>query len=230
MLTESAQNPAQLHAMIGRRVVGEPLEYVVGWAEFCGLRIHVEPDVFVTRRRTEFLAQQAIAAAQPGSPVVVELCCGSGAVSAAVLAGRPAAQVHAADIDEAAVRCARTNLPGAEVYAGDLYEPLPSRLRGYVDVLVANGPYVPTDAVVLMPPEAREYEPRLALDGGADGLDVHRRIAADAHEWLAPGALLLIEVSEAQVPIALEVLAAAGMQPSVARSDDLDASVVIARS
>jgi release factor glutamine methyltransferase len=230
VLTESAESPAQLQTMVARRVVGVPLEYVVGWAEFCGLRVHVEPGVFIPRRRTEFLAQQAIAAAQPDSPVVVELCCGSGAVSAAVLAGRPAAQVHAADVDEVAVRCARTNLPGAQVHAGDLYEPLPSRLHGQVGVLVANGPYVPTDAVALMPPEAREYEPRLALDGGADGLDVHRRIAADAREWLAPGGVLLIEVSESQAPIALEMFAAAGMQSSVARSDDLDATVVIARS
>ena len=109
-------------------------------------------------------------------------------------------ELHAADLDPAAVRCARRNVAaaGGRVYQGDLYAPLPKQLRGRVDVLVANAPYVPADAVALMPPEARLYEARVALDGGVDGLDVLRRVAAGAAEWLAPGGRLLVETSEAQ--------------------------------
>jgi release factor glutamine methyltransferase len=229
VLVESARTTEQLQVLLARRVAGEPLEQVVGWAEFCGLRIQVEPGVFVPRRRTEFLADRAIAAARGPSPTVVELCCGSGAVSAAVLAALPGALLHAADIDAAATRCARRNLPGAAVHLGDLYAALPPRLSGQVDVLVANAPYVPTDAVALMPPEAREHEPRVALDGGPDGLDVHRRIATSAAIWLARDGVLLIEVSAAQVPTATAIFAAAALDVEVVHSDDRDATVRLGR-
>ena len=89
----------------------------------------------------------------------------------------------------------------AALHLGDLYDALPVALRGRVDVLAANAPYVPTDRIALMPPEARDHEPRLALDGGVDGVDLHRRIAAGAAEWLAPGGVLLIETSPAQAPL-----------------------------
>ena len=139
--------------------------------------------------------------ARPGV-AIVDLCCGAGAIGAALAAAVDRAEVHAADIDPAAVRCARRNLPGprGHVYQGDLYEPLPGGLRGRVAILVANVPYVPTGEIGFLPPEARAYEPRVALDGGADGLDVLRRVAAEAPEWLAPGGHLLIEISERQVP------------------------------
>lgn len=227
VLFDAAQSPQELQRMLDRRVAGVPLEQVVGWAEFCGLRVRVEPGVFVPRRRTQFLAERAIHSTQSAEPVVVELCCGTAAVSAAIRAAVPSARVHAADVDEAAVRCAALNVPGAHVYVGDLYEPLPATLRGHIDVLVANAPYVPSDAIQLMPPEARDHEPRVALDGGTDGLDVHRRIAIDAGAWLAPGGTLLIEVSEAQVPAAAAIMAAAGLTVEVAHSDDLDATVVM---
>ena len=178
--------------MVGSRVTGTPLEYILGWAEFCGLRIAVDAGVFVPRRRTEFLARQAIALAEPGA-TVVELCCGSGAVARAIIAAHPRLDLSAADIDPAAVRCARRNLAGtgAAVFEGDLYDPLPARLRGRVDLLLANAPYVPTAAIGMMPQEARTHEPALALDGGVDGLEVQRRIAADAASWLSPGGHLL---------------------------------------
>jgi release factor glutamine methyltransferase len=240
LLISAARTPADLAAMVDRRAAGLPLEHVLGWAEFCGLRIAVDPGVFVPRRRTEFLVRQAAALARlAASPfgqalarpraVVVDLCCGSGAVGAALVAALDRVELYAVDVDPAAVRCARRNVAaaGGQVYEGDLYEPLPATLRGRVDVLVANAPYVPTEAVGLLPPEARIHEPRVALDGGADGLDVLRRVTAAAPLWLAPGGYLLVETSERQAPQTVETVARNGLIPRVASSDELNATVVI---
>ncbi|GAA2899671.1 putative protein N(5)-glutamine methyltransferase [Streptosporangium fragile] len=228
MLVSTARTPADLDAMVDRRVAGLPLEHVLGWAEFCGLRVAVDPGVFVPRRRTEFLVRQAAALTRPGA-VVVDLCCGSGAVGVALAAALGRVELHAADIDPTAVWCARRNVTaaGGRVYEGDLYEPLPAALRGRVDVLVANAPYVPTEAIGLLPPEARVHEPRVALDGGADGLDVQRRVAAAAPLWLAPGGHLLIETSERQAPRTVEVFARNGLITRVTGSGELYATVVI---
>jgi release factor glutamine methyltransferase len=225
LLVSAATTPAELAAMVDRRTTGEPLEHILGWAEFRGLRIAVHPGVFIPRRRTEFLVEQALTGLAAGA-VVVDLCCGSGAVAAALAAAVPGLQAHAVDIDPAAVRCARRNLPGGQVYEGDLYRPLPRRLRGGVDLLVANAPYVPTGELGLLPAEARGHEPRAALDGGADGLDVVRRVIRAAPPWLAPGGRLLIETSRHQAPIIRDAIAAAGLTPRVSRSDERDATVV----
>jgi release factor glutamine methyltransferase len=214
-----------LEALVERRVAGEPLEQVLGWAEFCGLHVVVEPGVFVPRQRTRLLVREGVALAGPGS-VVLDLCCGTGAVGAAIAAAVPGVELHAADVDPAAVRCARRNVPGA-VYAGDLYEALPGTLRGRVDVLVANAPYVPTEAIALMPPEARDHEARAALDGGADGLDVQRRVAAGAPSWLAPGGWLLIETSGAQAPATMAAMTRAGLVGRVVEDEELAGTVVI---
>ncbi len=215
--------------MVDRRALGEPLEQVLGWAEFHGLRICVDPGVFVPRRRSELLARLTIDLAREASvdhPVVVDLCCGSGAVGAAVAAEVERADVHAADIDHAAVQCARRNLPPEQVYEGDLFDALPDWLRGRIDVLVANAPYVPTDAIPLMPAEARLHEALVALDGGADGLDVQHRIAAGALSWLAPDGHLLVETSAAQAETTMEIFASSGLRPTVTRSPELEATVV----
>jgi release factor glutamine methyltransferase len=183
--------------------------------------------VFVPRQRTAFLVERA-AALTPSPRVVVDLCCGSGAVGAALVVALPGAELFAVDIDAAAVRCARRNLAGtgARVYQGDLFQPLPTRLRGRVDLLVANAPYVPSSAVDLLPPEARLHEPMVALHGGHDGLDVLRRIIAAAAPWLAPGGRLLVETSQAQAPALAGAMARAGLAPATAASDDLEATVV----
>jgi release factor glutamine methyltransferase len=229
LLISAARSEAELATLVDRRAAGEPLEYVLGWAEFCGLRIAVDPTVFVPRRRTEFLADQAVTLARPGT-VVVDLCCGSGALAAALAAAVPGAVVHAADIGPAAVRCARRNLAaaGGQVYQGDLFGPLPAGLRGRVDILLANVPYVPTSEVALLPPEARDHEARVALDGGADGLEVLRRVVAEAPGWLAPGGRLLSEISERQVAAATAAATAAGLTASVARSAEHGATVLVA--
>ena len=226
LLVDAAHSPADLTDLVGRRGAGPPLEQVLGWAEFCGLRIVVEPGVFVPRRRTGLLVREAVALAGPGS-VVVDLCCGSGAVAAPVAAPVPAAVDRAAAFDPAAVRCARRNLPPERVHEGDLFEALPPDLRGRVDALVANAPYVPTAAIALMPPEARDHEPTVALDGGEEGVDVHGRIAADALAWLAPAGHLLIETSVGQVGATARLMQRAGMRTRAVRSEDLDATVVI---
>lgn len=227
LLADAARTSEELDGMIARRVSGLPLEQVLGWVRFCGLRIALEPGVFVPRRRTEFLVAQAAALSRPGV-VVVDLCCGSGAVGAALVAALGEVELHAVDLDPTAVRCARTNLAGSggRVYMGDLHEPLPASLRGRVDVLVANVPYVPTGALRDMPREAREHEPRAALDGGADGLDVVRRVAAAAPRWLAPGGHLLVETSRRQATRATEPFIRAGLHPQVADCDEVDATAV----
>ncbi|MCD0485573.1 putative protein N(5)-glutamine methyltransferase [Streptacidiphilus sp. ASG 303] len=228
LIAGTARTPAELAAMVERRTLGLPLEHVLGWAEFCGLRVAVGPGVFVPRRRTEFLVREAAALARPGA-VVVDLCCGSGAVGAALAAAVGPVELHAADIEPAAVRYARRNVAavGGRVHLGDLYGPLPAALRGRVDVLVVNAPYVPSGAIGLLPPEARDHEPRVALDGGADGLDVQRRVADGAPRWLAPGGSLLIETSGRQAPHTAAALARAGLVPRAAVCDDLDATVVV---
>ncbi|MYX99138.1 putative protein N(5)-glutamine methyltransferase [Streptomyces sp. SID486] len=228
LIVATARTPEEAAGMVDRRAAGLPLEQVLGWAGFHGLRVIVEPGVFVPRRRTEFLVDQALAAA-PDATVVVDLCCGSGALGAALAHALGGAEVHAADIDPAAVRCARRNLAafGGLAHQGDLYDALPPALRGRVDVLTANVPYVPTAEVALLPAEARDHEPLAALDGGADGLDVLRRVAAAAPGWLAPGGCLLAETSERQAPSAVAAFTAAGLTTRLAVPDEPYTHVVI---
>jgi len=216
--------------MVRQRVSGIPLEQILGWAEFGGLRIAVEPGVFVPRRRTELMLDQALGLAPP-QPVVVELCCGSGALALAVASRLQQVELYATDIDSAAVRCASRNLavlPGlVGVLEGDLYEPLPPSLMGRVDLLLANAPYVPTGSIPLMPPEARLYEPLVALDGGSDGLDVQRRVIAGARRWLAPDGRLLVETSRGQASASVAAFQQYGLQARIVTSDELDATVVV---
>ncbi len=327
LLFEAAATPAALRDMVARRVAGLPLEHIVGWVEFCGLRVAVDPGVFVPRQRTALLVRRAAAAvtsgraasaraasgetasptpdasagtaaagtvaagtvaagavtagavtagtitsgvvapgsmaaadAMPGdtvaagtavaadtvapgdvvapgdavaaadaAPALVDLACGSGAVGMAVAARVGNVSLYAVDIEPAAVRCARRNLApmGGRVYEGDLYAPLPDELRGRVDVLVANVPYVPTEAMGLMPREARVHEPRVTLDGGRDGLDVLRRVAAAAGDWLAPGGYVLMEIGEDQADAAVGALTAAGLEAAVTNDDELHAWIVV---
>ncbi|MCW2818219.1 MAG: hemK [Marmoricola sp.] len=227
LLEAAAGATDDLGRLLGRRVAGEPLEQVLGWAAFDGLRVRVTPGVFVPRRRTEAMARRAVvlAAAVP-RPVVVDLCCGSGALALVVVRDVPDAEVHAADLDPDAVACARSDLPADRVHEGDLCQALPARLRGRVDVLVCNAPYVPSGEIALMPVEARDHEHLLALDGGADGVDLHRRVAQQAATWLAPGGHLLLETSERQAPLSVAACEAAGLVAHVRRDEELDATVV----
>ena len=229
LIVAAARDDEHLERLVARRVEGLPLEHVVGWAEFDGRRVEVDPGVFVPRPRTEFLVDRAAAVTSRGA-VVLDVCCGSGAVGAALLARLDALELYATDIDPAAVRCARRNLEpaGGVVLEGDLYAALPARLRGRVGTIVANAPYVPTDELELMPRGARLHEPRVSLDGGHDGLDLQRRVALGARDWLAPGGHLLIETSRAQSPATVELCANAGLVARVTRDDEFEATVVVA--
>jgi release factor glutamine methyltransferase len=234
LLASAAAEPGELAEMVARRVAGSPIEQVVGWAEFCGLRIIVEPEVFVPRRRSEFLVGCAadLGRRPPAGapPVVLDLCCGTGAIGLALAGSLGRAELHAADIDPVAVRCARRNIgERGLVYQGDLYEALPPELRGRVDILIVNAPYVPAAEIALMPAEARLHEPRVALDGGPDGVAIHRRVASGAPAWLAPGGCMLIETSDRQAPLTAAAVSAAGLTPEVVTDDDWSAAAVIGR-
>ncbi|TCN36579.1 release factor glutamine methyltransferase [Kribbella orskensis] len=228
LLIAAARDDAELAAMVEQRVSGLPIEHVVGWAEFHGLHIAVDPGVFVPRRRTSYLVDEAIALSRPGC-VVVDLCCGSGALGVAVASAQEV-ELYSADVEPAAVRCARRNVEplGGQVFEGDLFDPLPSGLRGRVDLLLSNVPYVPTDEVRLLPAEARLHEPLVTLDGGSDGLDVLRRVSAAAPGWLAPGGHVLVETSERQAPVAAAIFEGDGLAARITSSEELYATVVIA--
>ena len=252
LLVSTATSDAELAAMVDSRVAGLPLEHVLGWAEFCDLRIIVGPGVFVPRRRSEFLVSQAVTtinshARRAKVPVILDLCCGSGALGLAVAtalryrqdegterggAEPVAAELHAADIDEGATAYARRNLAaiGGHVHVGDLYAALPADLRGRIDLIIVNAPYVPTAELHLMPAEARKHEPLVALDGGRDGVAIHRRVAAEAPKWLAVGGSLLIETSERQAPLTEAAMADAGLATSVISDDELETTVVAGRA
>lgn len=227
LLRAAAPTPAELDALVDARVAGTPLEHLLGWAEFDGRRMRVAPRVFVPRRRSELLVQLAVASA-PRDGVVVELCAGVAAIATAVRFRRPDLTVWAAELDPVALDCARTNLGAPWVLAGDLYGALPDDLRA--DVLVANAPYVPTAEIAFMPSEAREHEARLALDGGADGLDVHRRLLAGARERWRPGGVLIVETSRRQAPIDVALGAEVGLVAEVHTDDALDATAVLVRA
>jgi release factor glutamine methyltransferase len=242
ILGASAGTADELAALVTRRAAGEPLEQVVGWASFCGLRIDVDPGVFVPRRRSEFLVSVAAGAA-PAAPVIVDLCCGTGALGLAVAVAAGAGEsntaesntaesntgeLHAADLDPAAAACARRNVSrvGGRVYLGDLFRALPASVRGRVDVLICNAPYVPTTEIAFMPAEARDHEALMALDGGTDGLAILRRVADGAAGWLAPGGMLLVETSERQAPVMAAALDAGGLAARTWSDDESGATVV----
>lgn len=218
---------AALEVLVARRVAGEPLEHVVGWADFAGTRVALDPGVFVPRQRSSYLVELA-AAAVPPAGVVVDLCCGSGALGLALARQHPGIELHAADLDPVAVACARRNLDpvGATVHEGDLDASLPDRLRRRVDLIVANVPYVPSAAVALMPSESRDHEPRDTVDGGADGLDVVRRLAELAPRWLAPGGAVYVETGVDQAEAAAAAFADAGLAATVHHDPERGATVV----
>lgn len=232
LLMAEASDPMDLEQLVDRRVAGEPLEPLLGWAELCGVRVALGSGVFVPRQRSALLVRLALRALADDGRVLVDLCCGSGALGlvVATLAGRPL-EVHAADLDPVATGWAARNLAGVGgvVHTGDLYAALPSGLTGRVDVLVVNAPYVPSGRIRAMPSEARDHEPLHTLDGGADGLDLHRRVAADARSWLAPGGVLVLETSRPQAPSTLTAVEAGGLPARVVHDQEPGGTAVVGR-
>lgn len=228
LLSDAAHSSDELESLTERRESGHPLEYVLGWVEFFGMRLGIDDGVFVPRRRTEFLVREAIAHASSGA-TVLDLCCGSGAVGLAISLAIEGAELYAADIDPTAVANARRNFDvfGGRVFGGDLFDALPDSLHGKVDILTANVPYVPTEAIALLPPEARDYEPWCALDGGADGLDVLRRVASEAPQWLASGGHLFFETGTDQSVAASAIVSAAGLSSRIVTSSHFHSTVIV---
>ena len=198
---------ARFAALVDRRRRREPLQHIVGRTGFRYLDLQVEPGVFVPRPETETVAGHAVAEAErvvaDGEGLVVDLCCGTGAIALAVATEVPAVRVVAVDVDPSAVDLARRNAVAVvaqiEVRQGDVRDPdLLADLTGRVDVVVANPPYIPPDQVPV-DPEVRDHDPDLALyGGGPDGLDVPRAVLAAAVGLLMPGGLLVMEHGEAQ--------------------------------
>lgn len=228
LLAEAARSTDELESLTERRVSGQPLEYILGTVEFFGLRLGIDEGVFVPRQHTEFLVREAIAHATSGA-TVLDLCCGCGAVGIAIGSAIDGAELYAADVDHAAVVNAKRNFDvfGGRVFEGDLFDPLPDALHGKVNILAANVPYVPTEAIALLPPEAREFEPRLTLDGGVDGLDVLRRVAAEAPQWLAPGGHLFFESGVGQSMAASEIVTSFGLSARIVTSSHFHSTLVV---
>jgi len=222
-LLEEAPDEAALRAMVARRVAGEPLQYVIGWAPFGRLRLRVGPGVFVPRPETETLADRAAAFLRGRAVprVAADLCTGSGAIACFLAAEAPGTRVLATELDPGALAWARGNAErhGVELLAGDLDAPVPAELAGHLDVLCANVPYVPSWAIATLPTDVRDHEPRLSLDGGPDGLDVFRRLAGRAPRWLAPGGRLYAEIGEDQAETAAALLAEAGLAEVAVHQD-----------
>ena len=179
------------------RLTGRPLWYIIGDADFCGYKIKVDERVLIPRPETEELVQQVVAAAEEGNSIL-DLCTGSGAIAIAVYKelekNKRKASVTASDISEEALALAKENAEenGADIafVQSDLF----SRIRGRFDIIVCNPPYIPSGDIAGLQREVRDFEPRLALDGGADGLDYYRRIAEDAGKYLVRGGMLVMEV------------------------------------
>ncbi|PWD50530.1 putative protein N(5)-glutamine methyltransferase [Serinibacter arcticus] len=219
--------PSDREALVARRVAGEPLEHVLGWVELDGVRLAVGPGVFVPRQRSLLLVAEAARRTPPGSRVL-DLCCGNGALGRLLAERVRGLGVHASDVDPRAVALAAANLApvGGTAVVGDLFDGVPAWLRGTLATITANVPYVPSGAEDLMPRDVRFAEPRSTRDGGVDGLDVLRRVAAEAPAWLAHGGVLLSEVAEHQAAPACAVLAAAGLRPETVDDDEGTAVVI----
>ncbi len=217
LLLAAATDPEVLEALVCRRTAGEPLAWVVGGVDFCGLRIRVDPGVYVPRGQTEALAERA-ASLLPAEGVAVDLCTGAGAVAAVLRARRPEATVLGTDIDPTAVGCAQAN--GVEALLGDLDAPLPPALRGSVDVITAVVPYVPTDELAFLPRDVVAFEPRRALDGGRGGVEVLSALVARGASWLRPGGWLLLEIGGRQAVAVSAALEAAGFGEIIILRDE----------
>ncbi|MDQ4088780.1 MAG: HemK family protein methyltransferase [Actinomycetota bacterium] len=216
-LLTSARDAEELDALVRRRITGEPLAWIVGAVEFCGLRVCVEPGVYVPRWQSEALAGRA-AALLPPDGVAVDLCAGAGAIACVLQAAAPAARVVATDVDPVAVGCARRN--GVDALLGDLDGPLPAALLDTVDVMVAVVPYVPTDALAFLARDVTAFEPRWALDGGAGGLELLATVVARSTRWLRPGGWLLLELGGDQAPAVAERMARTGFVDIAVHRDE----------
>jgi release factor glutamine methyltransferase len=205
-----------LDTLAARRERGEPLAWIVGSVVFCGMRLRVDPGVYVPRPQTEALARRA-AELLPDHGIGVDLCTGSGAVAAVMARPHPHATVVATDVDPAAIACATSN--GVTAFLGDLDEPLPLAFARRVDVLTAVVPYVPTEELGLLPRDVVAFEPLRALDGGVEGIAVLEEVVRRSVRWLAPHGRLLLELGGDQATALGPALEEVGLTDTVLRRD-----------
>ncbi|HEV3352710.1 MAG TPA: HemK/PrmC family methyltransferase [Acidimicrobiales bacterium] len=224
-LLASTSDASALEARLRRRESGEPLAWVTGRTRFCGHVIAVAPGVYVPRPHTEALARRA-AAVLPTDGRALDLCTGSGAVAVHLMRERPLAHVVGVDIDERAAMCARSN--GVPSVAGDAGAP---PIRGPVDVVTMVAPYVPTRELRHLAADVQRYEPRVALAGGADGLDVVRRAILTCAPLLRPGGWFLTELGGDQDDALAPTLVTSGFETVATwRDDDGDLRGVTCRA
>jgi len=208
-LVAAAPDGTTLEAWIARREHGEPLAWITGKLRFCGRTLRVDPGVYVPRHQSEQLARRAAALLATTGGRAADLCTGAGAIAVHLMAQVPTATVVGVDIDVGAAACARRN--GVHALVGDLDEPLGAAT---FNVVTAVAPYVPTGEFHLLPADVRRHEPRRALDGGGDGLDVVRRIVVGAARLLRDGGWLLLEVGGDQDRALRSTLTTSGFLPA----------------
>ncbi len=227
LIRAAAGDPDVLEDLVSRRTGGEPVAWLTGAIAFCGLRLFVAPGVYVPRWQTEPLARRA-ATLLPAAGVAVDLCTGVGAIASVLAAAHPTARVLGTELEANAARCARRN--GVETLEGFLDDPLPRELAHRVDVLTAVVPYVPTDSLRLLPRDVQAFEPRLALDGGAEGTDLLVEVVRRSSRWLTPAGWLLLELGGDQVePIGRSLREAGFEGPDVMTDEEGDPRAICAQ-
>lgn len=216
-LMSAAHGERELEAMLARRETGEPLAWITGSVSFCGLDVAVERGVYVPRWQTEPLALMA-GRLLPLRGVGVDICTGAGAVAMVMGSARRRARIVATEIDHVAANCARRN--GVVVHEGDLDQPLPADLESQVDVMTGVLPYVPGEALHLLPRDVQQFEPRRALDGGDGGVELISALVERSPRWIKNGGWLLLEVGADQVPGVSGMLRASGFGEIETVEDD----------
>lgn len=221
----------RFRGLLERRLVGEPLQYITGEQEFMGLSFHVDERVLIPRLDTEILAEEALAviaadsgqASACGSPEVLDLCCGSGAIGLSIAALAPETKVTLTDISEDALEVAKLNARTLNVedrvtlVQSDLFE----KIQGGFDLIVSNPPYVRSDIIPTLDTEVKDHEPMLALDGGADGLDIYRKIAEEAADHLNDNGCLMMEIGFDQAEVIKKLLEEDGRYTGIQIKKDL---------
>lgn len=217
---------ATMRDLVKRRAAAEPVAYLVGHREFFSLDFLIEPGVFIPRPSTETLVMEALEQLKRfEQPRVLELCTGSGCIAVSIAHNQRAAEVIAVDLNPVAVRVARSNAERlgvadrVQIHDGDLFSPVAGET---FDLLVSNPPYVRADEMPRLPADVRDHEPHLALQAGADGLDVVRRIAAEAAPYLRERSAVLIELSPEHAREAVRIFEATGLFSRVDLIRDLD--------
>ncbi|HWC13320.1 MAG TPA: peptide chain release factor N(5)-glutamine methyltransferase [Actinomycetota bacterium] len=232
-IAEAAADEQEALELAARRSRGEPLQYLLGSAQFRHIELEVGPGVFIPRPETELIAERAIELLPQGG-TLVDLGTGSGAIALAVAHERPDATVLATEADPGALRWAIRNrdriAAAVQMFQGDLFDGLPADLRGCVDVVVSNPPYVALERKDILPIDVRDHEPERALYGGADGMLVTTRLVRDARSWLKPGGWVVLEMSEQQQEVMTSLLEELGYEEIVIGVDLADwPRIVVAR-